>query len=133
MSPIRHVDHVQLPIPVGGSPKARQFYEGVLGLRELRDPGLDRPGTLRFALVGQRLDLTEGSYTGVAPQAHVAFAVADVERVGAHLRQAGVLFQHAPLPDRDRLYVEDPFGNRLELIGPIPETPTHVTQVLIAV
>jgi len=118
MTEVRHVDHVQLPIPIGGAPRARAFYEQALGLRELRDPALDRPGTLRFSIGWQRLDLTEGAYTGIAPQAHLALAVSDAARVAARLRQAGFLVDDSLLFDRRRIYAEDPFGNRLELLEP---------------
>lgn len=118
MTAVRAVDHVQLPIPLGGAPKARAFYEQALGLPELRDPLLDRPGTLRYSLGWQRLDLTEGHYTGVAPQAHLALQVADLPLLAGRLRQAGYRVDDLPLFDERRLYVEDPFGNRLELIEP---------------
>lgn len=134
MSRIRHVDHVQLPIPFGGAAQARAFYEAALGLQELRDPLLDRPGTLRYSLGWQRLDLSEGRYTGVAPQAHLALHVDDLGALAHRLRSAGIALDDAPLHDQQRLYVEDPFGNRLELI----ETQGlgaehHVTHVRISV
>jgi catechol 2,3-dioxygenase-like lactoylglutathione lyase family enzyme len=116
MSTIRSVDHVQLPIPLGGAGRARLFYEQLLGLREVRDPVLDRPGTLRFSLGWQRLDLTEGHYTGVAPQAHLALRVDQLYAITRRLQQAGVRIDEAPLLDASRVYVEDPFGNRFELI-----------------
>lgn len=120
MSDIQGVDHVQWPIAVGGAGRARQFYELLLGLRELRDPLLDRPGTLRYRIGRQRLDLVEGYYTGVAPQAHLALRVTGLQALTAALRGAGAMLQQAPLFDADRVYVEDPFGNRLELIEAEP-------------
>lgn len=114
---IEGVDHIQLPIDPGGSPAAREFYQQLLGLAELRDPLLDRPGTLRFSLGAHRLDLTEGRYTGVAPQAHLALRVHGLAQVAQRLQAAGLPIDRAPLPSgEDRLYVEDPFRNRLELI-----------------
>jgi catechol 2,3-dioxygenase-like lactoylglutathione lyase family enzyme len=111
------VDHVQLPMEPGGSPQARRFYESLLGLREWRDPALDRPGVLRYALGGQRLDLSEGRYSGVAPQSHLAIRARGVDGIARRLRGAGVLVQSAPLATgEDRLFFEDPFGNRIELI-----------------
>jgi hypothetical protein len=68
-SRVQGVDHIQLPIPIGAAAQARAFYEDLLGLPEVRDPALDKPGTLRFSLGWQRLDLSEGRYTGVAPMA----------------------------------------------------------------
>jgi len=116
---VHGVDHIQLPIPVGASAKARSFYEVLLGLAEVRDPALDRPGTLRFSLGWQRLDLSEGRYTGVAPQAHIALRVRNLRALSHALVTAGQRIEVAPLPSgEDRIYVEDPFGNRIELIEP---------------
>jgi catechol 2,3-dioxygenase-like lactoylglutathione lyase family enzyme len=136
MTDFRSVDHVQLPIPVGAAREARRFYEELLGLKEVRDPQIDRPGTLRFSLGWQRLDLTEGCYTGVAPQAHLALRVSGLDALARKLVDAGVLVDAASLVDAHRLYVDDPFGNRLELIE--PEEPDlmsarHVTSLQIAV
>ncbi|MET0351895.1 MAG: VOC family protein [Rhizobacter sp.] len=116
---VQGVDHIQLPIPVGALPKARAFYETLLGLKEVRDPLLDRPGSLHFSLGWQRLDLREGTYTGVAPQAHLGLRVRSLDTLAAQLRAAGHLVQVAPLPTGEaRIFVEDPFGNRLELHEP---------------
>ena len=113
------VDHVQLPIPIGGAAQARAFYEGLLGLTEVRNPELDRPGTLRFSLGGQRLDLREGRYTGVAPQAYLSLRVRRLAALTKRLRAAGQRIDGAPLAHGgERIAVEDPFGNRLELIEP---------------
>jgi len=136
MSDFRSVDHVQLPIPLGRARQARAFYEGVLGLREVRDPELDRPGLLRYSLGWQRLDLSEGHYTGVAPQAHLALRVSDLDRIVFRLQRAGIQVEEAPLFDASRAYVEDPFGNRLELIEPNhPDAGEHrhVTTVQISI
>ena len=114
---VQGVDHVQLPMPMGGAAQARDFYERMLGLREFRHPELDRPGTLRFALGLQRLDLTEGRYTGVSPQAHIALSVHRLGVLIKRLHGAGLRVDAAPLPSgQDRAYVEDPFGNRIEMI-----------------
>ena len=118
---VQGVDHIQLPIPIGAAQQARDFYEGLLGLREVRDPELDRPGTLRFSLGWQRLDLSEGRYTGVAPQAHIALRVRRLGALTKALHAVGHRIDVAPLASGEgRVYVEDPFGNRLELVEPAP-------------
>jgi catechol 2,3-dioxygenase-like lactoylglutathione lyase family enzyme len=133
---IRAVDHVQLPLPLGGSAQARVFYERLLGLRELRDPTLDRPGALHYALGWGRLDLSEGIYAGVAPQAHLALRVVGLATIVRRLRQAGVAVDDSPMLDAERAFVVDPFGNRLELIEPArnPELESfHVSDIRISV
>ena len=116
---VQGVDHIQLPIPIGAAVQARAFYQDLLGLPEVRHPELDKPGTLRFSLGRQRLDLSEGRYTGVAPQAHIALRVQSLRSLTKSLHAAGLRVDVAPLPGgEERIYVEDPFGNRLELIEP---------------
>ena len=137
MTDIRSVDHIQLPIPPRASPAARAFYQGLLGLREVRHPELDRPGVLRFSLGWQRLDLSEGLYTGVAPQAHLALLVVGVERLADALEAAGHRVDRSAFTDQ-RVYVEDPFGNRIELIEPPPQSfdlpiPRHVQDLHLSV
>jgi len=117
---VQGVDHIQLPIPIGAAAQARAFYEGLLGLSEVRHPALDKPGTLRFSLGWLRLDLSEGHYTGVAPQAHIALRVQSLRGLTKALHGAGLRVDVAPLPGGEaRIYIEDPFGNRLELIEPV--------------
>ncbi|MGN6831325.1 VOC family protein [Paucibacter sp. M5-1] len=131
------VHHVQLPMPPGGARVARRFYESLLGLREHRDPALDRPGVLRFALGGARLDLSEGLYSGVAPQAHLALTVQDLAPLLRRLQAAEHPVDRSLLSE-GRAYTEDPFGNRLELIEAPAETSPfvlrdhHVTELKLA-
>lgn len=114
---VEGVDHVQLPMPFGGLAQAKAFYQGLLGLEEVRHPSIDRPGSVHFAIGWQRLDLSEGRYTGVAPQAHLALRVRQVRALTQHLTAAGQRVQATPMSDgTPRIYIEDPFGNRLELI-----------------
>lgn len=136
MSAEARVHHVQLPMPPGGARAARRFYQELLGLAELRHPQLDRPGVLRFALgPAQRLDLSEGLYTGVAPQAHLGLSLPQLQPLLARLRAVGVPVDESAL-DSGRAYTEDPFGNRLELRqlegGRLAHEDHHVTQVRLA-
>jgi catechol 2,3-dioxygenase-like lactoylglutathione lyase family enzyme len=112
------IDHIQIPMPPGGAEAARPFYAGLLGLREIPPAEGDRPGTLRYAVGHHRLVVAEGRYAGPAPQAHVALLHDDLRHLRHRLRRSGWLQRDAPLPGRDRLFVEDPFGNQFELIEP---------------
>jgi catechol 2,3-dioxygenase-like lactoylglutathione lyase family enzyme len=54
-----------------------------------------------------------------ARKAHPAFEVAGLAGLVEVLRSAGVpVTDDEPLEGYDRAYVEDPFGNRLELLEP---------------
>ncbi len=51
-----------------------------------------------------------------ARKAHPGFVVADLDAIRARLREAGVAYEDdAQIAGVDRLFVFDPFGNRLEL------------------
>lgn len=137
---VHAIDHVQLPLPAGSLPRARAFYEGLLGLQEVRDPALDKPGTLRYRLGPQRLDLAEGVNAGSAPQAHLALAIEGVDKVAVQLRARGLpvdgpseLLQAAGGRPLQRIYIEDPFGNRLELIEGGHATLNHALRIHFAV
>ncbi len=107
-------------MPPGLEQEAREFYAGVLGLREVPKPGpLAERGGCWFE------NETVGVHLGVevafrpARKAHPAFVVTGlaslVEAVAAAGSPARV---DKPLEGYDRAYVDDPFGNRLELLEP---------------
>jgi catechol 2,3-dioxygenase-like lactoylglutathione lyase family enzyme len=116
-------------MPPGGAAQARRFYGEVLGLPEITLPAESaEPASrvLRFELEGLSLDLCEGRYTGVAPQAHLALRLRNLPAVLERLRAAGHPVDAWAMADEGRASTEDPFGNRLEFIALAPEPPLHV-------
>jgi catechol 2,3-dioxygenase-like lactoylglutathione lyase family enzyme len=114
---IAGLDHVQVAAPVGGEEAARAFYGGLLGLPELPKPErLRAGGGVWFAVGDQQLHVGIEEPFAPARKAHPALAVpraADLSALAARLEDAG----HAVSWDGPRFYVEDPFGNRLELLA----------------
>jgi GrpB-like predicted nucleotidyltransferase (UPF0157 family) len=115
------LDHVQIAAPPGCEGDARRFYGGVLDLPELPKPeALAARGGAWFALGdGRQLHVgVEEDFTA-ARKAHPALRVAAgaLEALAERLLEAGceVTWDEA-LPDVPRLYVDDPWGNRLELV-----------------
>jgi ribosomal protein S18 acetylase RimI-like enzyme len=115
---IAGVDHVQVAAPPGSEDAARAFYGELLGL-----PELDKPERLRarggawFAVGDQQLHVGIEEDFAPARKAHPALAVpraADLDALAERLAAAG----HAVDRDGPRIYVADPFGNRLELLAP---------------
>lgn len=111
------IDHVQLAAPPGCEDAARAFYGRVLGMPELAKPAAIRDrGGCWFAAGGQELHV--GVEEGFAPamKAHPGLVVSDLDTLRDRLRDAGVEFvDDARIEGVDRLFVDDPFGNRLEL------------------
>ena len=112
------LDHVQLAMPKGGEDAARAFYGGVLGLAERPKPAhLATRGGCWF--VGPRVELHLGVEPDFRPaaKAHPALLVADLAVMHARLSRHGVAFTEGkPLEGYLRGDVQDPFGNRIELM-----------------
>lgn len=115
---IKGIDHIQLAMPAGEEATARTFFGETLGLVEIPKPdSLKGRGGVWFTCGAQELHV--GVEAGFLPakKAHPAFLVADLARLEGHLRENGVAITHqSPLPGAIRFFVEDPFGNRIELI-----------------
>jgi catechol 2,3-dioxygenase-like lactoylglutathione lyase family enzyme len=112
------LDHVQLAMPAGREPDAVAFYAGVLGLTEVpKPPVLAARGGCWFESAGVAVHLGVDPVFTPATKAHPAFVVDDLEALAATLAAAGVALTYDDaLEGVRRGYVEDPFGNRIELI-----------------
>ena len=118
---ISRIDHVQVAAPPGGEGAARAFYGDLLGLRELIKPErLRARGGVWFAVGEHQLHIGIEESFAPARKAHPALAVpraGDLSALAAKLEAAGRTITW----DGPRFYVEDPFGNRLELLAPHAE------------
>jgi len=112
------IDHVQLAMPAGEENTARAFYSGLLGLPEVPKPAaLTRRGGVWFELGRVKVHLGVERDFRPALKAHPAFLVRDLAELVRRLREAGILVvEDDALAGYDRVYVFDPFGNRLELM-----------------
>jgi len=118
---ISGLDHVQLAMPPGGEELARAYFGGLLGLVELEKPAeLANSGGVWFGLPdGRQLRLGVEKPFRAAGKAHPAFGCGALEDLALRLGEGGyaVLWDGALAPS-ERVYSEDPFGNRIEFIGP---------------
>ena len=112
------IDHVQLAMPAGGEDIAREFYGGLLGIPEVQKPAsLAQRGGVWFQSDGVRVHLGVEQDFRPARKAHPAFLVRGLPELVRRLRDAGAeVAEDDLLPGYDRVYVTDPFGNRLELV-----------------
>jgi catechol 2,3-dioxygenase-like lactoylglutathione lyase family enzyme len=112
------LDHVQLAMPIGREDEARAFYAGLLGLCEVEKPArLAKRGGCWFERGAVKVHLGVEEGFRPARKAHPALLIDDLPALAAALEGAG----HPVTLDREiagveRIFVDDPFGNRIELI-----------------
>ena len=117
------IDHVQVAAPPGCEEQARAFYGGLLGLPELEKPAaLAARGGCWFACGEQQLHVGVSEPFAPATKAHPALRLRDGDALAAligQLEAAGCLARRdVDLPGVARAFVDDPFGNRIELVAP---------------
>jgi catechol 2,3-dioxygenase-like lactoylglutathione lyase family enzyme len=114
------LDHVQLAMPAGAEAElaAEAFYQQLLGLERVpKPPVLAARGGCWFRGEGVEVHLGVEADFRPARKAHPAFRVSGLDRLVVGLEQHGCSFRwDRELPGVRRGYVDDPFGNRIELI-----------------
>lgn len=115
---VARIDHVQLAMPPGGEVDAIAFYEGILGIAHVPKPAhLAVRGGCWFEAGDLKVHLGVDHDFHPATKAHPAFIVEDVRGIAAVVAAAGFAVKDdEPLNGYDRVYVADPFGNRIELM-----------------
>jgi catechol 2,3-dioxygenase-like lactoylglutathione lyase family enzyme len=119
--PIERLDHVQLAMPPNGEDAARAFYRDALGIDEVaKPPHLAARGGCWFERGALKVHLGVEADFRPARKAHPAFIVSDLATLIATLKSHGYsVVEDQPLEGYDRVYVDDPFGNRIELMEPL--------------
>lgn len=114
------IDHVQLAMPAGREAEARRFYAELLGIPEKRKPpNLARRGGCWFENASVKIHLGVEENFRPAKKAHPALLVQDLATFIQRLSRASCAVKHdEPLAGYERIYTEDPFGNRIELLEP---------------
>jgi len=115
---LRSMDHVLLAMPPQREAEARAFYQDLLGIPEVRKPdNLLGRGGCWFEKGPVKIHLGVEKDFRPARKAHPAFLVEDVRGLAARVSAAGYeVSEDEPLAGYDRMYVYDPFGNRIELM-----------------
>src|SRR5690242_16816815 len=119
---LTRIDHIQLAMPAGGEAQARAFYRDGLGIAEkAKPPHLAARGGCWFEDGMIKIHLGVDPDFRPARKAHPAFLVVDLAELIARLEKGGFgVTRDVPLEGYVRVYVDDPFGNRIELMEPRP-------------
>jgi catechol 2,3-dioxygenase-like lactoylglutathione lyase family enzyme len=117
---VLRLDHVQVAMPAGGESAAREFYQRALGIPEVPKPAhLAKRGGCWFERGDLKIHLGVEAEFRAARKAHPALLVEDLRALVANLKRLGYAVRDdEPLEGYHRIYVDDPFGNRIELLEP---------------
>ena len=123
--PVERLDHVQLAMPAGGEKDARAFYRDALGIDEvIKPPHLAARGGCWFERGALKVHLGVEADFRPARKAHPAFIVTELAALVATLKSHGyAVIEDQQLEGYGRVYVDDPFGNRLELMEVLRVSP----------
>ncbi len=117
---LRAIHHIQLAMPRGGEEQARAFYSGVLGIPEVPKPEPQAAGGGCWFEQGElRIHLGVEDDFRPARKAHPAIIVDDLLGMLPDLVEGAAedVVTHWP-NGAASLYLDDPFGNRIELLQP---------------
>jgi catechol 2,3-dioxygenase-like lactoylglutathione lyase family enzyme len=107
--------------------KARDFYEGVLGME---GPERQDGEVITYTSGGSQLLIYESKYAGTNKATAITWVIHDVDGVVADLARRGVVFEHYDMPGMTRkgdvhvwdgtraAWFKDPDGNILALVSP---------------
>ena len=106
-------------MPPGREDDAEAFYQDLLGLTRVPKPEpLAARGGCWFEAPGVKVHLGVEVDFRAAHKAHPALVVDDLAALCARLSEAGCDVRDGDDPSgRPQAYVDDPFGNRIELVG----------------
>lgn len=109
-------------MPAGEEERARGFYRDLLGLPEQpKPPELAKRGGCWFESAAVKLHCGVEEPFRPAKKAHIAFRVDDVQGLARRARAAGYeVADDDLLEGHERIYICDPFGNRLEFLRALP-------------
>jgi catechol-2,3-dioxygenase len=112
------LDHVQLAMPPGGEAAAETFYSGLLGLSRLPKPEpMASRGGCWFGSGSVAIHLGVEDAFRPARKAHPALVVRNLAGLTTLLAEAAIdVRQNPDQPRGASCYVDDPFGNRIELL-----------------
>jgi len=116
--PVKAIEHIQLAMPPHREDEARKFYRDLLGIPEItKPPELAKRGGCWFERGPLKVHLGVEADFRPARKAHPAFLVDDLASLKRELEAAGFAIKSdEALEHYDRIFVDDPFGNRVELM-----------------
>ncbi|WP_456271472.1 VOC family protein [Bacillus sp. AK031] len=112
------LDHVQLAAPEGSEGKARYFFGEILGMKEIEKPEkLKSGGGCWFQCGKQEVHIGVENEFSPALKAHPAIVVHNIDSLINRLEEFSIdVKEDFRIEDRKRIFINDPFGNRVEFL-----------------
>ncbi|TKH05642.1 glyoxalase [Peribacillus simplex] len=114
----KSIDHYQLASPKNTEDQSRKFFTEILMFKEVNKPrSLRSNGGLWFESGSIKIHIgTEDNFIP-ARKAHPALEVENLNDFKQHLITKHISFTvDERLPGANRIYLADPFGNRIEIL-----------------
>ena len=97
--------------------RARRFYREVLGLTEIERPANFTNPVRWFEVGDEHIHLIPSDQADADSPRHFALHVEDARAAREFLQSRGVAVEEVePIAGADRFFIQDPDGNRIELI-----------------
>jgi catechol 2,3-dioxygenase-like lactoylglutathione lyase family enzyme len=112
------IDHFQLASPKNTEDQSRKFFNEILMFREVDKPAsLKSNGGVWFESGSIKINVGTEDQFIPARKAHPALEVENLRDFKQHLITNRVSFtEDKRLPGANRIYISDPFGNRIEIL-----------------
>jgi catechol 2,3-dioxygenase-like lactoylglutathione lyase family enzyme len=117
-------NHAQISVPPDTAQQVRAFYGKLLGLPEIPVPiALQGRGLIWFKVGDRELHVAiEEDVDRTATRAHLAYEVDNIAKLRGRLASERLeLIEQPKIEGFDRFHIRDPFGNRVEFMGRVPE------------
>lgn len=113
------IHHAQITVPKGSEDDAREFYSGILGMKEIAKPSeLDGRGGFWLEVGDRQIHIgTEEGAGREITKAHIAYLVENIDRWRRILETNSIeIVDGIQIPNYRRFEFRDPFGNRIEFM-----------------
>ena len=114
-------DHIQLSAPKGSEDTAREFYANKLGFNEIEKPkSLQGNGGVWFNINDIDFHIGIEEEFNALKKAHPAINIENLEAFKIYCDEVNIKYQSDDrFPGAKRIFIRDPFNNRLEFIEKI--------------
>ncbi len=112
------VNHVQVNVPSADLERARDFYIGFMGMKEIARPAVFNSAGIWAHAGSFEMHIGVEDNIERKTRAHVAYEVNDIDAWRKKISETGSAIKEQPvIPGYDRFQFRDPFGNNIEIIA----------------